>query len=80
MEMRNRWFSHYLYGVENGVERDARVMVVREGMPRDTAPTPYADYPNPEASAVALHPALGGGLTMRGVRRANSARVQALRA
>ena len=30
MEMRNRWFSHYLYGVDNGVERDARAMIMRE--------------------------------------------------
>jgi X-Pro dipeptidyl-peptidase len=37
-ETMNRWFSHYLYGVDNGVEKDPRAMVVREGAKRD-APT-----------------------------------------
>ena len=60
LEMRLKWFSHYLYGVDNGVERDPRLMVVREGMPRGSAPTPYADYPNPEAAAVTLYPSAGG--------------------
>jgi X-Pro dipeptidyl-peptidase len=27
-EMQNRWFSHYLYGIENGVKNDAPVWVV----------------------------------------------------
>jgi X-Pro dipeptidyl-peptidase len=60
MEMRNRWFSHYLYGVDNGVQNDPRLMVVREGMPRGSAPTAYADYPNPDAAAVTLYPSSGG--------------------
>ena len=60
LEMRLRWFSHYLYGVDNGVEKDPRLMVVREGQPRGAAPTPYADYPNPDASAVTLYPSAGG--------------------
>ena len=60
MEMRNRWFSHYLYGVDNGVEHDAHLMVVREGAPRGSMPTPYAEYPNPEAAAVSLYPQAGG--------------------
>ncbi len=61
MELRNRWFSHYLYGVNNGVENDPRLYVVREDQPvRNGTPTPYADYPNPAASEVALYPAAGG--------------------
>ena len=60
LEMRNRWFSHYLYGVDNGVERDARAMIVRENVERGTPPTPYLDYPNPEASAVHLYLGAGG--------------------
>jgi X-Pro dipeptidyl-peptidase len=28
LDMQNRWFSHYLYGVDNGVEDDAPVWVV----------------------------------------------------
>ena len=60
MEMRNKWFSRYLYGVDNDVEDDPRAMIVREGMPRGSAPVVYADYPNPAAAAVTLHPLAGG--------------------
>lgn len=57
MKMRNRWFTRYLHGIENGVENDARSWIVRENDKRD-APTSYADYPNPDASDVVFH--LGG--------------------
>lgn len=60
MEMRNRWFSHYLYGVDNGVEKDPRAWIVREGGGRGAAPTAYADYPLPGTEPVTLHPAGGG--------------------
>ena len=30
LEMMNRWFTRYLYGVENGVEREPRAWIVRE--------------------------------------------------
>nr|WP_315481996.1 Xaa-Pro dipeptidyl-peptidase [uncultured Undibacterium sp.] len=60
LEMRNRWFSHYLYGIDNGVERDARAMIVRESTERGTTPTPYLDFPNPEASTVNLYLGAGG--------------------
>ena len=62
-EMMNRWFTRYLYGVENDVEQDARAWVAREGVNRKR-PTPYADYPNPKAQAVTLH--LGAGGRKRG--------------
>ena len=29
-DMLNRWFSHYLYGVANGVEKDAPVWIVQD--------------------------------------------------
>lgn len=29
-EMLNRWFSHYLYGVDNGAEKDQRVWIVQD--------------------------------------------------
>jgi X-Pro dipeptidyl-peptidase len=58
-EMMNRWFTRYLYGVENGVEDDPRVWIVREGARRGE-PTPYAEYPNPDASPVTLHLHSGG--------------------
>ncbi len=60
MEMRNKWFSRYLYGVDNGVERDPRAMIVREGGARGAAPVAYADYPNPSAAPVTLHLTAGG--------------------
>ena len=55
----NRWFTRYLLGVENGVEKDPRAWIVREGK-RPGEPTPYADYPNPESAPVTLFPSRGG--------------------
>ena len=57
--MTNRWFSHYLYGIENGVEDDPRSFVVREGK-KPTEPTAYPDYPHPDAAMVSLYPNKGG--------------------
>ncbi len=54
MKMMNRWFTRYLHGVENGVEKDAKAWIVRENDDR-TEPTAYKDYPNPAASPVKLH-------------------------
>jgi X-Pro dipeptidyl-peptidase len=60
-ELRNKWFSHYLYGVDNGVDKDPRLYVVREGQPvRGGTPTTYADFPNPDAKEVTLFPVSGG--------------------
>ncbi len=59
LRMMNRWFTRYLYGIENGVEDDPKAWIVRENVDRHK-PTPYADYPNPEASPVTLHPGTGG--------------------
>ncbi len=74
LEMMNKWFTRYLYGVENGVEKDPKVWIVREpsppapGTPPPTGrgavppepPTPYPDYPNPAAAPVLLWPLKGG--------------------
>lgn len=54
MKMMNRWFTRYLHGVENGVEEEPKAWIVRENDER-TDPTPYKDYPNPEASDVTLY-------------------------
>ncbi len=54
ISMMNRWFTRYLFGVENGVENDARAWIVRENDDRSN-PTPYQDYPNPDASPVRLY-------------------------
>ncbi|KAA3614261.1 MAG: Xaa-Pro dipeptidyl-peptidase [Planctomycetota bacterium] len=67
-DMMNRWFSRYLYGVENQVEEMPRAWVVREGDPR-SKPTSYAEYPHPDSEQVTLHLQAGGqawgGLTLR---------------
>jgi len=61
-ELMNKWFTRFLYGVKNGVENGPKAYIVRErepGAPRQ-GPTPYADYPNPDASSVNFYPAAGG--------------------
>lgn len=63
MKMMNRWFTRYLHGAENEVEKDARVWIAREGADR-AKPTAYEDYPNPAASPVSLH--LVGGSPEQG--------------
>jgi len=55
MKQMNRWFTRYLHGVENGVEDDPKAWVVREKAKR-SEPTPYGDYPNPDAQPVELFP------------------------
>jgi X-Pro dipeptidyl-peptidase len=54
MKMMNRWFTHYLHGINNGVENDAKAWIVRENDPRDQ-PTPYKEYPNPDAKPVQFY-------------------------
>jgi X-Pro dipeptidyl-peptidase len=39
MEMMNKWFTRYLYGVQNNVEKDPKAWIVRENAP---APPPPA--------------------------------------
>ncbi|MDW5287479.1 Xaa-Pro dipeptidyl-peptidase [Formosa sp. PL04] len=54
MTMMNRWFTHYLHGIDNGVENDEKAWIVREQDSPDK-PTPYKDYPNPDAKLVTLY-------------------------
>jgi X-Pro dipeptidyl-peptidase len=54
LKQMNRWFTRYLHGVENGVEKEPRAWIVREGDDRGK-PTAYDDYPNPAALPVSLH-------------------------
>jgi len=49
--MMNKWFTRYLFGIQNNVENDPKAWIVRENDDR-LKPTPYADYPNPEAKPV----------------------------
>jgi X-Pro dipeptidyl-peptidase len=50
----NRWFSRYLWDHQNGVENDPRAWVVREGM-SSQSPTPYPEWPDPDAGGVTVH-------------------------
>lgn len=54
LKMMNRWFTRYLHGVKNGIDKEPRAWIVREDAKRDE-PTSYKDYPNPDASPVKLH-------------------------
>ncbi|HUF23151.1 MAG TPA: CocE/NonD family hydrolase C-terminal non-catalytic domain-containing protein, partial [Vicinamibacterales bacterium] len=83
LAMMNRWFTRYLYGVQNGVEHEPKSWIVREtdpppppapgerGRGRGRAPmpppVPYADYPHPDAKVVTLRPQ-GGGAGVGGLR------------
>jgi len=58
-ELMNRWFTRYLYEIENGVEDDPRAWIVREGDDR-SSPTPYNDYPNPASEPVTMSLEAGG--------------------
>lgn len=51
--MMNRWFTHFLHGVDNGVEKDAPVKIVREFK---TEPAAYSSYPDQNASDVTFYP------------------------
>ena len=59
LTLMNRWFTRYLHGIDNGVEKDPRSWIVRE-MAKRSQPTAYADYPHPEAQSVTLHLTKGG--------------------
>jgi len=54
MKLMNRWFTRYLHGIENDVEKDKRSWIVREDAER-SKPTAYDEYPNPQAAPVTFH-------------------------
>lgn len=60
-EMMNKWFTRFLFDVENGVEKDPKSWIVREN-DKQNNPTSYADYPNPAAADVKLYLGQGGNL------------------
>ncbi|MDN3593884.1 Xaa-Pro dipeptidyl-peptidase [Zunongwangia endophytica] len=67
ISMMNKWFTHFLFGIENEVENDPKAWIVREHDDRQN-PTPYANYPNPDAKEVTLYLTKGapktGGLSI----------------
>jgi X-Pro dipeptidyl-peptidase len=48
MEMMNKWFTRYLYGVQNNVEKDPKAWIVREAAP---APPPPPAAPGTDPAA-----------------------------
>jgi X-Pro dipeptidyl-peptidase len=67
----NRWFTHYLYGVDNGVKKDPPVWIVSSSAipsspptpgspPVRAEPSPFASFPVPGSQPVTLHPTPGG--------------------
>jgi X-Pro dipeptidyl-peptidase len=72
LEMMNKWFTRFLYGVENGVENEPQSWIVRESADRN-APAPYPAYPHPEAQPVELRLGPGGNQVGRLMLRAASA-------
>jgi X-Pro dipeptidyl-peptidase len=58
IKMMNRWFTRYLFGIQNGVENDPKAWIVRENDERSN-PTAYDAYPNSDAKPVTFY--LKGG-------------------
>lgn len=50
--MMNRWFTKYLHKIENDVENDAPIQMIRE---HDYKLTPYESYPDTKAKEITLH-------------------------
>lgn len=50
-EMMNRWFTRYLHGVENNVEKDPEVLIVREYA---NMPSPYSAFPDAKSQIINL--------------------------
>jgi X-Pro dipeptidyl-peptidase len=61
-KMMNRWFTRYLYDIQNDVEKDPRSWITRETDDRSN-PTSYPDYPHPQAELVTLYPSGQGEQT-----------------
>ncbi|MEQ1690503.1 MAG: Xaa-Pro dipeptidyl-peptidase [Gemmatimonas sp.] len=71
-DMLNRWFSHYLYGVDNGVKNDAPAWIVQDASAQAPGITatpgrrvivpakPFASFPVPGSVSVTLRPTTGG--------------------
>ena len=59
LKQMNRWFTRYVCGVNNDVEKDPKSWIVWETATRAN-PEPYADYQHPEARIVTFRPEKGG--------------------
>lgn len=65
----NRFWAHYLYDVDNGIDKSPRAMIVpsyaqapagRGGRGASPPALPYDDYPVPGSAPVTLYPGTGG--------------------
>lgn len=54
VDMMNRWFTHYLFDVDNGIDAETGAWIVRE-YDEPSNPTFYADYPNPASQDVTFY-------------------------
>ena len=52
----NKWMSHYLYGIDNGIQNEPKATIQRE----DLSWTDEADWPAPGTSDVRVYPWPGG--------------------
>ncbi|WP_410609220.1 Xaa-Pro dipeptidyl-peptidase [Amycolatopsis sp. lyj-109] len=52
----NKWMSHYLYGIDNGIQNEPKATIQRE----DKSWTDEADWPAPGTSDVRVYPWPGG--------------------
>lgn len=59
LDMMNRWFTRFLFDVDNGIEKGDKSWIVREGV-RQNRPTPYSDYPHQDADDVIFSLLRGG--------------------
>ncbi|KJD33110.1 x-prolyl-dipeptidyl aminopeptidase [Tamlana nanhaiensis] len=69
LSMMNKWFTHYLFDVDNDIENETnKAFIVRESDKMED-PTAYKDYPNPDAKPVTFHLTKGapntGGLVTK---------------
>lgn len=80
-EMMNKWFAKYLHGVDNDVLEGPNAFIVRED-DKQNEPTPYVDYPNPDAQMVTFYLEPGapktGNLTTEEDRKAQTATTETL--
>ncbi len=69
--MMNKWFTKYLHGVDNGVDKEKNKSYILREYDDRQQPTAYLDYPNPDAQDVTLNLTPGGtsvgGLTLNSV-------------
>jgi X-Pro dipeptidyl-peptidase len=66
-DMLNRWFSHYLYGVDNGVEKDPPVWIVQDAAAQE--PRAVAAAAAARAAALAADSGRGGDPAATGAGR-----------